>query len=77
MEAKRQLDVLERHLGNKDPSTGNGCAGGPWILGDTYSIADMAIWPWCASLALSLPSKRCHRRIRPWGVGAGARVTTI
>lgn len=35
MEAKRQLDVLDRHLANHE-----------FMAGDTYSIADIAIWPW-------------------------------
>ncbi len=35
MEIKRQLDVLNRHLADKE-----------FICGDEYSIADMAIWPW-------------------------------
>jgi GST-like protein len=35
METKRQLDVLEQHLEGKK-----------YILGDVYSIADMAIMPW-------------------------------
>ncbi len=35
MEAKRQLDVLDRHL-----------AENTYMAGDEYSIADMAIWPW-------------------------------
>lgn len=35
METKRQLDVLNRQL-----------AGQKYICGDTYTIADMAIWPW-------------------------------
>jgi GST-like protein len=41
MEAKRQLDVLDRELASK-----------PFIAGDEYSIADMAIWPWYGNLAL-------------------------
>ena len=40
MEAKRQLDVLDRHLDRRE-----------FIVGD-YSIADMAIWPWYGQLAL-------------------------
>ena len=40
MEAKRQLDVLDRHL-----------AGHDYFAGDEYSIADMAIWPWYGALA--------------------------
>ena len=35
MEAKRQLDVLDRQLATR-----------PFIAGDDYSIADMAIFPW-------------------------------
>jgi GST-like protein len=41
MEAKRQLDVLERRL-----------AEAPWLAGDEYSIADMAVWSWYGQLAL-------------------------
>lgn len=39
MEAKRQLDVLERQL-----------ADNRYIAGDEYTIADMAIWPWYGGL---------------------------
>jgi len=35
MEAKRQLDVLDRHLAENQ-----------YFCGDEYTIADMAIWPW-------------------------------
>ncbi|MGV6850471.1 MAG: glutathione-dependent disulfide-bond oxidoreductase [Marinibacterium sp.] len=41
MEVKRQLDVLDRHLADK-----------AYMLGDHYSIADMAIWPWYGQLSL-------------------------
>ncbi|WP_116473993.1 glutathione-dependent disulfide-bond oxidoreductase [Zobellella maritima] len=41
MEAKRQLDVLERQLADR-----------PFIAGDSYSIADIAIWPWYGALVL-------------------------
>jgi GST-like protein len=41
MEAKRQLDVLDRHL-----------AANEWMAGGTYTIADIAIWPWYGQLAL-------------------------
>ena len=41
MEAKRQLDVLDRHLAENE-----------YMAGDTYSIADMAIWPWYGGLVL-------------------------
>lgn len=39
MEAKRQLDVLDRHL-----------AANRFMAGDEYSIADMAIYPWYGRL---------------------------
>ncbi len=41
MEAKRQLDVLDRQLAER-----------PYIAGDDYTIADMAIWPWYGQLCL-------------------------
>jgi GST-like protein len=41
MEAKRQLDVLDRQL-----------AVTPWIAGDEYTIADIAIWSWYGQLVL-------------------------
>ncbi|MDQ1187350.1 glutathione-dependent disulfide-bond oxidoreductase [Agrobacterium larrymoorei] len=40
MEAKRQMDVLDRHL-----------AENRYMAGDEYSIADIAIWPWYGNLA--------------------------
>ena len=42
MEAKRQLDVLDRHLANNR-----------YMCGDEYTIADMAIWPWYGGLLLN------------------------
>ena len=39
MEAKRQLDVLERRL-----------AVSRYLGGDEYSIADIAVWPWYGQL---------------------------
>ena len=41
MEAKRQLDVLDKQLAKHE-----------YIAGDEYTIADMAIWPWYGALAL-------------------------
>ena len=40
MEAKRQMDVLDRHLADHE------------FMVDEYSISDMAIWPWYGQLAL-------------------------
>jgi GST-like protein len=39
MEVKRQLDVLDRRL-----------AESPYLAGNDYSIADMAVWPWYGTL---------------------------
>ncbi|MDV7103727.1 glutathione-dependent disulfide-bond oxidoreductase [Vibrio sp. TH_r3] len=41
MEAKRQLDVLDKQLANNT-----------FIAGEEYTIADMAIWPWYGNLVL-------------------------
>jgi GSH-dependent disulfide-bond oxidoreductase len=43
MEVKRQMDVLDRHLGQNT-----------YMAGDDYTIADMAIWPWYGALAMGL-----------------------
>ncbi len=40
MEAKRQMDVLDRRLAESE-----------YLGGSEYSIADMATWPWYGSLA--------------------------
>ncbi|MBA1289396.1 glutathione-dependent disulfide-bond oxidoreductase [Pseudomonas japonica] len=39
MEAKRQLDVLNRRLAEQ-----------PYLAGSTYTIADIAVWPWYGEL---------------------------
>ncbi|MDA1135627.1 MAG: glutathione-dependent disulfide-bond oxidoreductase [Proteobacteria bacterium] len=41
MEVKRQLDVLDRHLSNKN-----------FICSEQYTISDIAIWPWYGALVL-------------------------
>jgi GSH-dependent disulfide-bond oxidoreductase len=48
MEVKRQLDVLDRRLAESE-----------YIAGNTYTIADMAIFPWYGGLA------------KGWSYGAG------
>ncbi|WP_368417011.1 glutathione-dependent disulfide-bond oxidoreductase [Falsiroseomonas sp.] len=40
MEVKRQLDVLDRRLGESS-----------YLAGDDYTIADIATWPWYGALA--------------------------
>jgi GST-like protein len=42
MEAKRQLDVLNRRLAESE-----------YVAGPDYSIADIAIWPWYGGVALN------------------------
>jgi len=41
METKRQLDVLDRNLGERE-----------YLSGDEYNIADMAVYPWYGALVL-------------------------
>jgi GST-like protein len=41
MEVKRQLDVLNQHLADNQ-----------FVIGDGYTVADMAIWPWYGRLTL-------------------------
>ena len=41
MEIKRQMDVLDRHLADKQ-----------FICGDEYTIADIAIWSWYGAMVL-------------------------
>lgn len=43
MEVKRQLDVLDKHLADKQ-----------FMCGDEYTIADMAIMPWYGGMAMGL-----------------------
>ena len=41
MEVKRQLDVLDRNLADRR-----------YLIGDEYTVADMANWPWYGALVL-------------------------
>jgi len=43
MEAKRQLDVLDKQLANNQ-----------YICGDDYTVADIAIWPWYGLVVLGV-----------------------
>ena len=70
MEAKRQMDVLDRHL-----------ADNRFVAGSEYSIADMAIWPWYGKLTIdqSYPRAtefldgRSYKNVLRWTEEIGAR----
>ncbi|ABA58677.1 glutathione-dependent disulfide-bond oxidoreductase [Nitrosococcus oceani] len=69
MEVKRQLDLLDKQL-----------AARPFIAGDDYSIADMAIWPWYGNLVLGnlydsadFLDVRSYQNARRWADDVGQR----
>ena len=70
MEAKRQYDVLDRHLAEHR-----------FMAGDEYSIADMAIWPWYGAVALGRAydgaaeflALRDYKNVIRWTEEVGAR----
>ncbi len=69
MESKRQMDVLDRRL-----------AEAPWLAGDAYSIADIAVWPWYGVLALGelygaaeFLQVQDYRHLRRWAETIAAR----
>lgn len=73
MEAKRQLDVLDRELANKT-----------FITGDAYSIADMAIWPWYGQLCLgrlygaaTFLDVESYKNVLEWARRIDARPATL
>jgi GST-like protein len=47
METKRQLDVLDRRLAERE-----------YVAGADYTVADIAIWPWYGALALGRSYER-------------------
>lgn len=69
MEVKRQLDVLDKRLADH-----------AFVAGDTYTIADMAIWPWYGGLLLhqvygaeEFLSTRDYRHALRWAQAIGER----
>ncbi|KFI07120.1 glutathione-dependent disulfide-bond oxidoreductase [Massilia sp. BSC265] len=73
METKRQLDVLDRELADKR-----------YVAGDTYTIADMAIWPWYGGMvrgelyeAGEFLSVHEYRHVRRWADEIAARPAVI
>ena len=73
MEAKRQLDVLDRHLADKR-----------YVAGEEYTIADMAIWPWYGGLVLGqlydaaeFLSVHEYKHVKRWADEIAARPAVI
>jgi GSH-dependent disulfide-bond oxidoreductase len=69
METKRQLDVLDRRL-----------ADNPYVGGQDYSIADIAVWPWYGTLvqgtvygAGEFLQVQEYRNVRRWADTIAAR----
>ena len=69
MEVKRQMDVLDRRLGET-----------AFVAGDDYTIADMAIWPWYGGMAKGLLyeageflSVQDYKNVIRWTDAIGAR----
>jgi GSH-dependent disulfide-bond oxidoreductase len=69
MEVKRQLDVLDRRLGETK-----------YMAGDDYTIADMAIWPWYGGLvkgwqygAAEFLSVQDYKNVQRWADLIGER----
>ncbi len=69
METKRQMDVLDRRLGESK-----------FLAGDDYTIADIAVWPWYGGLAKGLLygageflSVQDYKNVQRWADAIGAR----
>ena len=69
METKRQLDVLERELANKQ-----------FLAGDEYSIADIATMPWYGNVvignaysAAEFLDVQIYKNVRRWAEEIAAR----
>jgi GST-like protein len=70
MEAKRLFDVLDRRLAESE-----------YLVGDRYTIADMASWPWFGGLALGRSYTRAdeflqlqdYKHVQRWARAIDAR----
>lgn len=69
METKRQLDVLDRRLAEV-----------PYVAGNEYTIADMAIWPWYGALvrnevygAAEFLEAHTYKHVNRWAEEIAAR----
>ena len=73
MEVKRQLDVLDKHL-----------ASNTYMAGDSYSIADIAIWPWYGNLmfnalydASQFLDTGSYKNLNRWAKAIGERPAVL
>jgi GST-like protein len=73
MEVKRQLDVLDRRLEEVE-----------YVAGNSYTIADMAIWPWYGQLAKGLAygegeflSVHEYKNVQRWADAVMARPAVV
>jgi GST-like protein len=69
METKRQLDVLDRRLGESE-----------YLGGSDFTIADIAVWPWYGGLvkgwlygAAEFLSVQDYKNVQRWADAIGAR----
>jgi GST-like protein len=69
MEAKRQLDVLDRRLAESE-----------YLAGGEYTIADIAVWPWYGGLvkgsiygAAEFLQVQDYKNVQRWADAIGAR----
>ncbi|ARN83153.1 glutathione-dependent disulfide-bond oxidoreductase [Methylocystis bryophila] len=69
MEVKRQLDVLDKRLGETE-----------FVAGDAYTIADIALWPWYGALvegrlyeAGEFLGVQDYANVRRWAQAVGNR----
>ncbi len=70
MEVKRQMDVLDRRLGEST-----------YLAGDDISIADFAVWPWYGGLAMGQMYDACgeflqvqdYKNVQRWTEAIAAR----
>lgn len=73
MEVKRQLDLLDKHLADKQ-----------YMCGDEYTIADIAIWPWYSVVlsneayeAAEFLDAKSYKHLQRWANEIGQRQAVV
>jgi GSH-dependent disulfide-bond oxidoreductase len=73
MEVKRQLDLLDKHLADKQ-----------YMCGDEYTIADIAIWPWYSVVlsneayeAAEFLDAKSYKHLQRWANDIGQRQAVV